>query len=309
MRVDLDEAESLILAGELVAVPTETVYGLAADALNDDALDRLYRAKGRPSDHPVILHVADLAMARPYMSKVSLAIEALTEAFWPGPLTLLVERSAKVSDRITGGRLTVGVRSPKAPLAQELLRRLGRPFVAPSANRFGHVSPTTAAHVEEEFFGRVAVLDGGACSVGIESTIVAVRDDALEILRPGALGGDALGAVVNLPIRALGGDDLGVPGTLASHYAPRQKLTLVSGENLDAPDLKGVVVLSFGEKAWANEAQVIVLPTDPEGYARELYRAIRLAEAKEPREIWVETVPFGDRWDAVRDRLGRAATK
>lgn len=306
MLVDLEKAVSFLRDGKLVAIPTETVYGLAADAQNDEALTLLYRTKGRPQEHPVILHVADLAMCRPFVREIPWAAQALMEAFWPGPLTLLLPKSDLVSLRITGGRPLVGVRAPATPLALELLRRLGKPLVAPSANRFGHISPTTADHVEQEFEGEVAVLDGGPCGVGLESTIVAIEDDRLVVLRPGQLPWEKLEEVSGLPV--VGKDsEGGVPGALKSHYAPRQPLKLVPTDELLEMPLQGTAVLALSEGPWFKAVWAKRLPYDSAEYARELYAALREAEASGCEQILLELPPRTSDWKAVHDRLRRAA--
>lgn len=311
MLVSLEQAVRYLDQGRVVAIPTETVYGLAADASNDEALSLLYQTKGRPSDHPVILHVADAEMCRPYLAELSEPARALMEAFWPGPLTLLLPRAATVSPRITGGRPLVGVRAPANPLAQQLLRSLGRPVVAPSANRFGHISPTSAAHVEEEFGGQVPVLDGGVCTVGLESTIVAVEPGRLVVMRPGQMDLGRLEKVSGLPVvwpdQPLEG---GVPGALKSHYAPRQPVTLLSSRELRSRRGEGAAVLTLevGEH-WPEAVKVITMPRSAEGYAQRLYQELRQAEASGAMEILIERPPGGDAWRAVHDRLTRAAAR
>lgn len=310
MLVTLSQALKLLHQGQLVAIPTETVYGLAADASQDQALSLLYATKGRPSDHPVILHVADQAMCRPFVRDVPEPAVALMEAYWPGPLTLLLERSDLVSSRITGGRPLVGVRVPATPLALKLLREFGRPLVAPSANRFGHISPTSAAHVEEEFAGQVAVLDGGPCQVGLESAIVKVEKDRLLVLRPGQLDLKNLAEISGLAVVRLEHQvDGGVPGALKSHYAPLQPMWLLTPEQLADADGKDCAVLSITEGAWPEASWVRRLPAQANDYARELYQALRDAEAADCQRILVEIPPTTPEWSAVHDRLRRASTR
>lgn len=310
MLVTLSQAVALLEQGQVVAIPTETVYGLAADARSDDALTLLYQTKGRPSEHPVILHVADAEMCRPYVTEVPPAAQALMEQFWPGPLTLLLPRSSLVSPRITGGRPLVGVRAPAAPLTREVLQRLGRPVVAPSANRFGRISPTTARHIEEEFGGQIAVLDGGACQVGLESTIVEVQPHRLLLLRPGQLGPSELSQATGLPILTPQ-QVQGVPGALKSHYAPRQPVDLLSVEQLmQARERSAVAILSLRAPGpWPNAVHVRQMPEEAESYARCLYDALRQAEASGCDRILVEQPPDGPAWRAIHDRLGRASAR
>jgi L-threonylcarbamoyladenylate synthase len=306
MLVTVTQAVDLLNKGQLVAIPTETVYGLAADAANDDALTLLYQTKGRPSDHPVILHVSGMEMCRSYVQELTPTTRALMEAFWPGPLTLLLPKSDLVPSRITGGRPLVGVRAPATPLTLELLERIDRPLVAPSANRFGHISPTTAQHVEDEFEGRVAVLDGGPCQVGLESTIVAVEDERLLIMRPGQLTAAELHDVSGLPV-VVPDRVKGVPGALESHYAPRQPLRLVTAEELSSDLIAddALLVLSTGD--WPQAVMVRRLPLEAPIYARLLYGALREAEASGCRRILLEAPPRTPEWTAVWDRLRRAA--
>jgi L-threonylcarbamoyladenylate synthase len=308
MLVTLPQALELLDRGELVAIPTETVYGLAADARNEQALSLLYQTKGRPDRHPVILHVNGLEMCRPYLSALPDTARLLMQAFWPGPLTLLLPKSDLVSPRITGGRPLVGVRAPATPLTLELLGRLGRPLVAPSANRFGHISPTTAAHVEDEFSGRIAVLDGGPCQVGLESTIVAIEPNRLLIMRPGQLAAERLCEVAGLP--AFRPENVqGVPGALRSHYAPRQPLLLVTAERLRSHPARQAAVLALSEGRWPEAVMVRFLPRDADLYARQLYESLRQAEASACTQILVEQPPSGPDWQAVHDRLSRAAAR
>ena len=310
MLVSLDKAVELLDGGQLVAIPTETVYGLAADAESESALTLLYQTKGRPSGHPVILHVADRQMAEPYLESPSKVATALMEAFWPGPLTLLLPRSERVSERVTGGRPLVGVRAPDSALTLQLLRRLGRPVVAPSANRFGHISPTLAQHVEQEFEGRVAVLDGGPCGVGLESTIVKVESSRLVLMRPGQLSRQKIEEVAGLrledPEVPLTG---GVPGALKSHYAPAQPVGLLSAEEIQGCSDAQTALLVYSERPWPAALEVIRMPSEANGYAQRLYDALRQAEASGCRKILAELPPTGPEWAAIHDRLNRAASR
>ena len=307
MLVTLSQAITLLDRGQVVAIPTETVYGLAADAANDAALTLLYQTKGRPHDHPVILHVADLSMARPFLGELPQAAERLAAAFWPGPLTMLLPRSDRVSARITGNRPLVGVRAPAAALALELLNALGRPLVAPSANRFGHISPTSAAHVEEEFGGEVAVLDGGPCTVGLESTIVAIEAQRVVVMRPGQLSMERLAEVSGLPVEWPDQPVSGVPGALKSHYAPRQPVSLMSARQMTEDNAGGAAILCIAEGTWPEACLVLRMPPEPDLFARRLYGALREAEASEASRILVELPPDTPDWRAVRDRLQRSS--
>ncbi len=294
------QAARMLIAGAVVAIPTETVYGLAADASNDTAVARVYEAKGRPAGHPLIVHVADAATARRY-AHLDERADRLATAFWPGPLTLIAPRTAAAGDVVTGGRATVGVRVPSNPVAARLLMVVDRGLAAPSANRFGHVSPTTADHVLDDLDGRIdAVIDGGPCRVGLESTIIDTSGSTLELLRPGAVSAFAAAEAVGEPVVDGRGGPSRAAGMLASHYAPQAPVE-VRASALGAPH--GTVVIGAG-------AGDVVLPTDPGGFGTELYRAMRAADDAGATAIWV-VPPTGDDelLDAIADRLTKASSK
>ena len=225
----LDDALAALRRGEAIGLPTETVYGLAADAHDPEAVRRIYELKGRPSDHPLIVHVADAVTASRWAGDWPEAAEALADAFWPGPLTLILPRAANVSDEVTGGQDTVGLRVPSHPVAHALLRAFDGGVAAPSANRFGHLSPTTAQHVRDEFGAAVpVVLDGGDCEIGLESTIVDLSGEAPRILRPGAISRPEIEAVIGPVAEGQDSDGPRVSGTLASHYAPRASVEVLA---------------------------------------------------------------------------------
>jgi L-threonylcarbamoyladenylate synthase len=233
ISADTNRAVLLLGAGEVVGLPTETVYGLAADGLNESAVRRVFAIKGRPPGHPVILHVGTSADLHRYAESVPEAAEKLVRAFWPGPLTLVLRRSAAVPDVVTGGRDTVGLRMPAHPLALDVLRRLGRPLAAPSANRFGKVSPTSAEHVLADLGDDVPfVLDGGRCEVGLESTIVDLSGAVPRLRRPGKITIEDMWRGAGVAVE--GDDGVGpvVPGSLPTHYAPRAPVALVAGQDL-----------------------------------------------------------------------------
>lgn len=330
------DAAARLRRGELVAFPTETVYGLGANALDPAALARLYAAKGRPAWNPVIAHVADLDAARALARTWPASAERLARAFWPGPLTLVVPRAAAVPLEATAGREAVGVRVPAHPVALALLRAAGVPIAAPSANRFTQVSPTTAAHVVQSLGDRVPlVLDGGPSAVGIESTVVDCTGHDVVILRPGMLGRESLeaaldgtGMVVTIaPPRAVAHDAIapsdvpGAPGMSDRHYAPRAEVWLFATEGTEelvtalaarrqeAPESAGpVLALLHTATLPPTYADVIRLPAEPAGYARGLYAALHEADAR-PAALVVIELPPADApgWDGVRDRLTRAA--
>ena len=315
---DIQRAVQLLRQGELVALPTETVYGLGADALNPDAVAKIFAAKGRPSDHPLIVHLADASQIMTWAREVPKDAIALARAFWPGPLTLILKRDESVPDLVTGGQDTVGLRVPNHPVALKLLRAFGSGVAAPSANRFGRISPTTAAHVRQELGERVAlILDGGACAVGLESTIVDLSRGVPVILRPGAIGADEIARVLGRRPRLRGeiesaveeGATPRVSGALAAHYAPRTPLELVATDALAAQARPGDAVLarcaapaSLAEGvAWAQA------PADPAGYGHDLYAQLRRLDESGAARILVEAPPASPDWAAVADRLGRAA--
>lgn len=291
----IDAAVAVLRSGGLVAIPTETVYGLAADAANEAAVRRIFAVKGRPADHPLIVHIADGDQLPSWAAVVPASAALLADACWPGPLTLLVPRAAHVLDVVTGGRPTVGVRVPAHPLTRELLRRFGGGLAAPSANRFGRVSPTTAQHVVDDLGADVdLVLDGGPSPVGVESTIVDCTVDPPQVLRPGAITREQIELLLGDladpegPSRA--------PGMLASHYAPRARVVLV--DDVDEAHRRA------GGRA---DTVVIGAGVDAVDYARHLYRWLREAD-DDGRSVVVAVLPPAEGLGhAVRDRLLKAA--
>lgn len=312
---DIARAVDALRRGGLVAFPTETVYGLGADAANPAALARLYSVKGRPAEHPVIVHVGEAAQLADWAAEVPRAASLLADALWPGPLTVIVRRAARVPDAVTGRGDTVGVRMPDQPVALALLRAFGDGIAAPSANRFGRVSPTTAADVRADLGDDVdVVLDGGPCTVGVESTIVDCTGDEIVILRPGGITRERIEAVGGAPV-VVGGDGLvRAPGTLKAHYAPDAAVLLVDrgelAERAATLVAAGQRVAVLTERPGAEvPAGVLVLdaPADVSEYARVLYA--RLREADRQRVDVVLAVPPADTGlgTAVVDRLRRAA--
>lgn len=313
----LADAVALLEAGQIVAFPTETVYGLGADAENPEAIARIYAAKGRPSNHPVIVHVVDGADISYWANDVPPAAERLIAAFWPGPLTLILKRAAHIPAAVAGGQDTVGVRCPSHPVAQALLSRFRRGrggIAAPSANKFGQVSPTSAQHVRDEFGESVFVLEGDDVEVGIESTIVDLsRLDSVGpvLLRPGAITremlAEVLGVMPSLPDAAAPR----VSGSLKAHYAPHTPLALLDADQLAkrlAPFDAQARVAWLG---WTpvNDARVshVPAPSTAEAYANALYRTLRRLDREHYQALFVETLPSESAWDGVRDRLQRAA--
>ena len=327
---DLAEAVRLLQAGELVAFPTETVYGLGADAANPEAVAKIFAAKGRPADHPLIVHLPGAGHLERWARDIPEVAWELAEDFWPGPLTLILKRAPEVPYAVTGGQETVGVRVPAHPLALDLLRAFAQAgggrnglcgIAAPSANRFGRISPTDAAHVREELGDAVAmILDGGPCPVGIESTIIDLsHGDGLppRLLRPGHVTPQQIEAAIGVPPEIPGVGPAAptprVSGSLDGHYAPRTPLRLVPGSDLAR-------VLAELQRAGqrcgllARTAQTLPaphsrrqLPSHPEGFARGLYAALRELDQAGNDVILVEEIPAGTAWAAVADRLRRAA--
>ncbi len=308
---DLDEAAGLLKSGGLVAFPTETVYGLGGLALEPLAVRAIYAAKGRPSNNPLIVHVLGEDEARPLCARWPLEAQQLAARFWPGPLTLVLPRSALVPDEVTAGGETVAVRAPSHPAARALLLRVGAPLAGPSANRSEHVSPTTAAHVLRDLNGRIdAVLDGGRCAVGIESTVLALLPEP-RLLRAGAITRAQLEEMLG-PV-ALGPAPSPIaqsPGLQRRHYAPAAVVRLVEAADLPAAAARAGRVGALVHTAASPAAALVKrLPADPAGYARELYAALRELEDADCNTILIEQIPPGAGWAAIRDRLERAAAR
>lgn len=308
----LDDALAALRRGEAIGLPTETVYGLAADAHDPAAVRRIYALKGRPSDHPLIVHVADAVTASRWAGDWPEAAEALAEAFWPGPLTLILPRAANVPDEVTGGQDTVGLRVPAHPVAQALLRAFEGGVAAPSANRFGRLSPTTAAHVREEFGDAVPiVLDGGECEIGLESTIVDLSSETPRILRPGKISRPEIEDVIGPVAEGKDGDSPRASGTLASHYAPRAGVEVLARAPLVARyhelAKRGQKVAALLRGQPFKDIDGEVLPSDLAGYGHALYAALRRLDARGFDVLLAELPPHTAAWAAVNDRLKRAA--
>jgi L-threonylcarbamoyladenylate synthase len=311
---NIARAAVLLRAGSLVALPTETVYGLGADASNPNAVAKIFAAKGRPQDHPVIVHLADASQLGLWAREVPEVANRLAARFWPGPLTMIFKRAASVSDAVTGGQDSVGLRVPGHPVAQQLLRAFGGGIAAPSANRFGRISPTTAAHVAAEFneaAGVEMILDGGACEVGIESTIVDVSRGGCVVLRPGRIGAAEIAEVAACKVESamqLSLDAPRVSGALEVHYAPATPLRLLTHSSLLSEVRSTDAVLAFNPApAGTNSATWSLAKRDPQTYAHELYANLRRLDALACARILVESPPIDEDWAAINDRLRRAA--
>ena len=322
MSPELDKAVALLREGQLVAFPTETVYGLGADASNPDAVAKIFAAKGRPADHPLIVHISSAEHLARWAREIPETAYALAEAFWPGPLTMILKRQPDVPDAVTGGQDTVGIRVPGHPLALELLKAFGGKdgggVAAPSANRFGHVSPTTAQHVHDELGAGgnnsvAMVLDGGPCRVGIESTIVDLTGARTRLLRPGMVSAHDLGKVLGRMPGTGTEDAPRVSGSLAAHYAPSTPLALLQ------PD---VVIFAVREALAANQKIGIIAPLvsplsderivwrkisgEAPGFAHDIYALLRELDGLGLARIVVQKPPQNENWRAINDRLQRA---
>ena len=314
-------AADALARGDLVGLPTETVYGLAANAGSDAAVRGIFAAKGRPADHPLIVHVGGAAQVGEFAAEVPAFAQRLIDAFWPGPLTLILPRRPGVAEAAAGGHATVGLRCPSHPVAQALLAACAvrgvRGLAAPSANRFGRVSPTTAQHVAAEFGDGLLVLDGGPCAVGIESSIVDCTRGAPVLLRPGQIARADIERVAGqrlLSKQELEQPDPQAPGTLLAHYAPTARVRLMDARELRTAldmlgaDARHIAVWSRAPLRSASGAlRLRRMPDDAGEAARQLFAVLRDFDAAGVRLIWVEAPPPDPAWDGVRDRLQRAA--
>ena len=314
--VTLDEAAEILRHGGLVAFPTETVYGLGADARNVEAVRRIFEAKGRPADNPLIVHVASLEMAKRYAADWPDLAEHLATVFWPGPLTLVLRKRPEIPDLVTAGLPAVGLRMPANTIARRLIQRADLPIAAPSANPYMNLSPTTAEHVAAGLGDRIdLVLDGGPCSVGIESTVLDLTGECPVVLRPGGISLAAIRAIA--PDVLMGQDHVAEgprlsPGLAQRHYAPKTPLRLLERAMLiqAAKEAGNAAIVTLGPAP--NGLMPVTLrelPTDPARYAAMLYATLHQLDEEDVLEILVEKPPEEAAWAAVRDRLQRAATK
>lgn len=319
--VAIARAVQTLAAGELLGLPTETVYGLAADSLRDEAVAKIFATKGRPADHPLIVHVASQAQVPLFASEVPAFAQRLMDAFWPGPLTLILPRQRGVATASAGGQASIGLRCPSHPVAQAVMQACaaqGMPGLsAPSANQFGRVSPTTARHVQAELGDALLILDGGECEVGIESTIVDCTRGAPVLLRPGQITRSQIEQVCGQPLQDQAVLAQAAPkasGTLESHYAPRAKVRLMAASEI-AQRMQGLGVHANNLGVWSRD----VLPDAGAGVmwrqqsswpataAHDLFAVLRDLDARGVQQIWVELPPDTPEWEGVRDRLQRAA--
>lgn len=312
----IERAVSILREGGLVAFPTETVYGLGADARNPDALHKIFIAKQRPVDHPLIVHIADVADLSQWAREIPDAALKLAKAFWPGPLTMIFKKQPDVLGLVTGEQDTVGLRIPQHPVAQALLKSFGGGLAAPSANRFGRISPTTALSVDEELEETVdCILEGGQCEVGVESTIVDVSGDEVTILRPGMITAQQIEEVLQQPVANARKNAPRVSGSMESHYAPQTPVELIQPSDVQQfmmdialVDLP-LAILTYDQiPLKCVGVEWISMSDDAKQYAHDLYLMLRELDKKGLRKIIIERVPATSEWDAVRDRLQRAAS-
>jgi L-threonylcarbamoyladenylate synthase len=309
--VPIRDAVAILRRGGLVAFPTETVYGLGADASNPAAVARIYEVKGRPAGHPVIVHIGDIGQLDRWAREIPDAATKLAARFWPGPLTLVLRRTPGVADRLTGGQDTIGLRIPGHPVALQLLREFGGGIAAPSANRFGRISPTTAEHVRGDLGSEVdLILDGGTCEIGIESTIVDLSRGRPVLLRPGRIDAGDIAATLGVALEERDSDAPRVPGTLAAHYAPRQPLRLIESDQWERSvrgTSHGRGVLSFRSRPEGDTSTMWIEASRlPQRYGHDLYASLRALDSSGCTRILVEEPPDTREWAAILDRLGRA---
>jgi L-threonylcarbamoyladenylate synthase len=305
---EITRAAALLRSGRLVAFPTETVYGMGANALDPAAVDRIFEAKGRPAASPLIVHVASIDMARLIVAEWPVRADLLAHRFWPGPLTLVLKKHANISDRVTAGLNTVGIRVPAHPVALAMLRAAGVPVAAPSANLFGAVSPTRADHVRAGLGDRVdMILDGGPTDVGIESTVLSIVEEPV-LLRPGMVSREQIEAVIGpITVAGVAPADGGhaSPGLHTRHYSPATKVVLLSADD-PLPSGRGVYMFITSPRS---SCKCVPMPSDADGYAAALYRTLHELDREGHQWIAVELPPDGPAWVAIHDRLTRAAAR
>ncbi|HJP84198.1 MAG TPA: L-threonylcarbamoyladenylate synthase [Fimbriimonadaceae bacterium] len=295
----ISQAALALSRGELVVIPTETVYGLAADATNEAAVRKIFDAKGRPADNPLIVHIGSPSELEDIAIRIPEYVHKLVAAFWPGPLTLVLPKTPKVIDLVTAGLDSVAVRMPSHPIALEIIREAGIPISAPSANPFMSISPTRVEHIDETIAGAAAmIIDGGPCQIGLESTIVDCRSEMPKVLRPGGISRQQLSSLLNAEVEMGTGTEKVSPGRYPRHYAPRARVILVDRLDADQPGLTFSV---------ASHAAQIQMPRDPVAYGIVLFQALHELDRMELPEFFVERPPRLTEWEAIWDRLEKAA--
>lgn len=306
----VERAITLLRAGALVAVPTETVYGLAADASNPLAVAKIFTAKGRPANHPLIVHLGQMSQLADWAVDIPAEAYLLAQAFWPGPLTLLLNKAPKVSDVVTGGKQTIGLRLPAHPLLLQILQQSGLAVAAPSANPYKKLSPTSAEQVLAGLNGKIAaVLDGGDCQVGLESTIVDLSGGQVQVLRAGPVSAAELEAVLGVPITTPQSHNVAVPGNVKAHYQPSKPLQMFSRNQLLKllPAAQDVILICHSHDVANNyKGTILRLASEKTAYARALYRTLFQADSLAGSQIWLEQPPQEPAWADVNDRLARA---
>lgn len=308
----IDEAVSFLRNGELVALPTETVYGLAADATNEEAVSKIFSAKGRPSDHPLIVHLDSFAKVIDWVEEIPDSAKKLADSFWPGPLTLIFRRKKTVSYLITGGLETIALRIPKHPIALRVIEKLGTAVAAPSANAHKRTSPTKPEHVLKTLSGKIAaIIDGGGCSIGLESTIIDITRTTPIILRPGAITALMIEQVLNIEIQEQLEHQEKVPGNMQAHYQPEKPLFLLSIEEIKRriKQENNVAIMHYSDITRRKNAIHYKMPKDKTEYARVLYEALYSIDSTHVDKIFVEKPPFRNEWLDINDRLHKASSK
>lgn len=317
---DVSLASQYLTNGDLVAFPTETVYGLGADASNQAAIQKVFTAKGRPQTHPLIVHIASQQQLSDWAINIPASAYVLANAFWPGPLTMLLTKHPQVSPLVTGGQDTIALRAPNHSLTLNLLREFGSGIVGPSANIYGHISPTTAEHVAADLGDAVAaILDGGPCSVGIESTIVHLDGDAVRIMRQGNITVDQLSTALGFPVSINKSEnhEIKVSGSHLAHYAPHTPLHILSIEQINSlinkftTQNKTLAIISFEQapKDLPTDMYWLQVNADPDQFAHDLYAMLRDLDQKQFAAILIEQPPQTMEWGAINDRLTRASAK
>jgi L-threonylcarbamoyladenylate synthase len=317
-ETNINFAADLLHQGKLVAIPTETVYGLGADAKNPEAVKRIFAAKGRPADHPLIVHIPDKSALTDWATEIPETAWKLADRYWPGPLTIVLKKHPDVPLEVTGGQNTVALRVPNHPVALDLLKAFGGGIAAPSANRYCRISPTQASHVEEELGDKVdMILDGGACQVGLESTIVDLSGDRPKLLRPGQISKSKIEQIIQAELELPCDVSVRVPGMMEVHYAPKTTTFLCSAEQIiyiqkgfAFKHVHKLGVMAYSDEVKPNEyTNLINMPTNQARYAHDLYGKLRDFDKSEIDMILIEQPPQSEAWQAVNDRLSKAATR